>query len=319
MELPLSNSELSASSATNQGQAVTHSSAPKQNTKAPTTAAIKKTGPRVTLGGTPINGKFNLTCYSYTMRQCNNAKIEPDECKPMAKFAATIDVKTGIKQCREILKNKFPEHARLFATKKREAESTQKPNPIQTPTVEEQPQPKPATANTKPEKPEISSKKKKTPAPVTKQKLSKAEKREILQKVYILINQEHKAALTYSESPQTRMRRMEELKQLIAKTKDEELKKAYNSLLRQVTTPSGQMHRGPEGRIQVVGDRSVGTKSPSGQVPEDLRIIQKKMKDAGAPIPSLTPPLEQPVGQGNTTGPAATGTMPEAPGATPVQ
>ncbi len=298
-------------------------------------------GLKLTVGGVPSGASFNLTCYSYIMHRCDRLRIAGDTCNKIANSAAKIPASKGLAYCKASLVRQYPQ-ARYIV------EGGQKP------VQKKLPQQKKARVATQAEPgnpgiqvavpssvrlvtedgrvlqrggTKVAMRGKQNAqagqgvAETQKPALSPQQKAEILKQAYILMNREHLADRTYSESPQMRRARLARLRALIAKTKDADLEKAFNTLLnnenKRMARPSGY---GIQGHMSTVGSADIDNpqKPP---VPKDLQVIRQKMRQAGVQVPDLTPPLERPVESTVTTQnmQPAQGGLPQAAGATPIQ
>jgi len=302
--------------------------------------------PALTIGGVPPGSKFNLTCYSYVMDRCDNLGISNDICRPMARFAAKIPAKKGMKYCRSSLEDEYPEYKKIIISK-----AVVKPAEAVAAKDAQAPKTQVRTAKKKAGVPgsiqivnedgqELREQEKKYGIIMNKNankgnhalksdkntkepEIPPEEKAKLLKEAYILMNQAHSRSLLYAESPQRRKARLLKLKALINQTKDKDLKRAYNSLAKDVTgnmdRPSGY---GTEGRMSNVG--TAGIDGPQGaEEPNDLKVIKEKMREAGIKPPNLNQrPLEEPAGataaeQGTETSQGSS--LPEAAGASPIQ
>lgn len=265
--------------------------------------------PLLTVGGVPAGTKFNLTCYSYVMNRCDKLGIGLGICRPMARFAAKIPADKGMKYCRSSLEEKYPDYKKLIARPQVHANPPVEAKKVQ---ATKKMQALPQNIQLVNEAGEVINRPKKqsdTGAGKKQQaqqglaskgpketKLSSEQQKKLLREAYTLMNEAHRASLTYSESPMQRRARLLKLKALIKQSKDKDLVKAYNSLVKEVTRnfdrPAGY---GTKGRLKAV--EAVGIDHPQGpSTPKDLRIIRQKMREAGVKLPGMKPqPIEQPV------------------------
>jgi len=245
----------------------------------------------------------------------------------MAVFAAKTPASKGMKYCKRLLEENFPEYKKMML-KHVETASTAGPV-IKIGTKKQLTLPGNIEvvneagevihkAKKQASTPKLSQKGKKSEIPA----LSMEQRKEILKKAYILMNRAHRASLTYSESPAMRKARLLKLKALISRTKDKDLKRAYNDLLKSVNKNSGRPSGyGVKGSMSTVGSSDID--HPQGNAePKDLRIIREKMREANVKPPDLNQqPLERSVrstAKANNMQPAQ-GALPAAAAATPIQ